>query len=369
RSLSLSVESREVTRLFREAMRVSGPFGMPVPEYLPLPRLHLPLIEPDLQISRIRLTDKNSCSRPRPAVLLRTELNQTQRVFQDLVGKTAIGFGPHFVLVTQPPTQPTTHVLLHHFVDPDHGPQTEVVGPTIQLLVECPDFLHGIPLARSPIRYFANLTAQLPDLFQRGSWSQIGPARPNRIVTSKRVPQKRKRTSRQATPPRLLLVHRQFQLGHHAPHRRHGLIGSAARADHEVVRIVDDMSLQPLLVAQLLPAQDEPAHIQVRQQRRGHSTLRRAPAFVLVACRSLRPPLLVRLLDRRFQPHLDQMQHVPITDPPSYRLHEVGVRYAVEIPAQVRIDYVCIARLQQFLDLMHSVQSTLAGAVGMLFRR
>jgi DNA-binding NtrC family response regulator len=39
------------------------------------------------------------------------------------------------------------------------------------------------------------------------------------------------------------------------------------RADHEVVSIVDDMSLQPLLVAQLLPAQDEPAHIQIRQKR------------------------------------------------------------------------------------------------------
>src|SRR5208283_1720824 len=222
-------------------------------------RFHLPLIEPDVQISRIRLSDKNSRVRRQQTALLRTQLNQAQRVVQDLVRKTAICPGSNLVLVTQPPTQPTTHVLLHHFVDSDHGPQTEVVSPTIQLLVEYPDFLHGIPLARSPIRYFANLTAQLPDLFQRGSWSQVGLARLNRIVTSKRVPQKRKRTFRQATPPRLLLVHRQFQLGHHAPHRRHGLIGSAARANHEVVRIVDDMSLQPLLVAQLLPTQDEPA--------------------------------------------------------------------------------------------------------------
>ena len=32
-------------------------------------RLHIPLIEPDMQISRIRLSDKTSRPRPRPAVL------------------------------------------------------------------------------------------------------------------------------------------------------------------------------------------------------------------------------------------------------------------------------------------------------------
>jgi hypothetical protein len=32
-------------------------------------RFHIPLIEPDVQISRIRLSDKTSRLRPRPAVL------------------------------------------------------------------------------------------------------------------------------------------------------------------------------------------------------------------------------------------------------------------------------------------------------------
>jgi hypothetical protein len=108
-------------------MHVGGPFGLPVPDYLPMPH--------------------------------------AQRVVQILVGKTAIGPGLHLVLGTQPPT----HVLLHHFVDSDHGPQTEVVDPAIQLLVERPDFRVGVPLARLPIRYLAKLAAQLPDLFQRGS--------------------------------------------------------------------------------------------------------------------------------------------------------------------------------------------------------
>ena len=47
-----------MARWFREAMRVSGPFGLPVPEYPPLLRFHLPLIEPDVRISRIRLSDQ-----------------------------------------------------------------------------------------------------------------------------------------------------------------------------------------------------------------------------------------------------------------------------------------------------------------------
>ena len=38
-----------------------------MPEYLPMPRFHLPLIEPDVQISRIRLSDKVSCVRPQVA--------------------------------------------------------------------------------------------------------------------------------------------------------------------------------------------------------------------------------------------------------------------------------------------------------------
>jgi hypothetical protein len=36
-----------------------------VPEYLPVLRFHLPLIEPDGRISRIRLSDQDSRIRPR----------------------------------------------------------------------------------------------------------------------------------------------------------------------------------------------------------------------------------------------------------------------------------------------------------------
>ena len=40
------------------ALRVGRPFRLPVPEYPTIPRFHSPLIEPDRQISRIRLSGK-----------------------------------------------------------------------------------------------------------------------------------------------------------------------------------------------------------------------------------------------------------------------------------------------------------------------
>jgi hypothetical protein len=50
-----------------------------------MPRFHLPLIEPDVRISRIRLSDKAvpSCFRPQQAVSPGTQLSQTQLVVQE----------------------------------------------------------------------------------------------------------------------------------------------------------------------------------------------------------------------------------------------------------------------------------------------
>jgi hypothetical protein len=44
-------------------------------------------------------------------------------------------------------------------------------------------------------------------------------------------------------------------------------------------------------------------------------------------------PALIGLFDRSFQPHLDQMQHRSIDDPASHRLHQFGVRNAIEVAA------------------------------------
>jgi len=82
-----------VARWFRAAMPVTGPFGLPVPEYPPLLRLHLPLIEPDVRISRIRLSDKTSFLRPQQAMPRHAELDQPQLVVQVFIGKLGVALG------------------------------------------------------------------------------------------------------------------------------------------------------------------------------------------------------------------------------------------------------------------------------------
>ena len=46
---------------------------MPVPHFRPWLRFHLPLIKPDVRISRIRLSDKDSCFRPRNVAVAQAE--------------------------------------------------------------------------------------------------------------------------------------------------------------------------------------------------------------------------------------------------------------------------------------------------------
>jgi len=50
-----------VARWFRRGLSVSGPFGCRCLTSPAMLRLHIPLIEPDVRISRIRLSDKASC--------------------------------------------------------------------------------------------------------------------------------------------------------------------------------------------------------------------------------------------------------------------------------------------------------------------
>ena len=48
-------------------------------------RFHLPLIKPDVRISRIRLSDKGSCVRPRDVEISQTELDQAKLLVQVFV--------------------------------------------------------------------------------------------------------------------------------------------------------------------------------------------------------------------------------------------------------------------------------------------
>ena len=48
-------------------------------------RFHLPLIKPDVRISRIRLSDKDSCVRPRDVEIRQAKLDQAKFLMQVFV--------------------------------------------------------------------------------------------------------------------------------------------------------------------------------------------------------------------------------------------------------------------------------------------
>ena len=64
------------------ALRVEWPFRLPVPEEPTLRRFHSPLIEPDMQICRIRLSDKDSGVRAQGRCGQAPEPQQPQRLVQ-----------------------------------------------------------------------------------------------------------------------------------------------------------------------------------------------------------------------------------------------------------------------------------------------
>ena len=112
-------------------------------------------------------------------------------------------------------------------------PMRKIAGPAAKLAVDPlnhhRDVLPGLPV----FRQLTDLAAEPVYLLARGSWSQIGLARSAVVVPTQGVTQKVKRFLRQTAEPRLGLVHRQLQLGHHLPHHSHGFFSRATTADHE----------------------------------------------------------------------------------------------------------------------------------------
>ena len=84
----------------------SAPFVWRCLSIRSVPRFHIPLIEPDMRISRIRLSDKASCVRPREAARQYGQANEAVGLVELPVG-VACGAPPCLlVLPTQPSAPP-----------------------------------------------------------------------------------------------------------------------------------------------------------------------------------------------------------------------------------------------------------------------
>ena len=109
-----------MTRWFRQGLSVPGPFVcrcLNVPIML---RFHTPLVEPDVQFSRIRLSEETSRFRPRKAACPLGEAGKSKRIVEDFVRKSPGRRSCHFVFGTQPLTQPSTGMLVHRPILGDH---------------------------------------------------------------------------------------------------------------------------------------------------------------------------------------------------------------------------------------------------------
>ena len=93
-------------------------------------RFHTPLIEPDMQICRIRLSDKTSRLHPRhvvpkPAQAYEPEVPVEMR---EWIGPALAS--PDFVLDAQPPAQPHSGVIVDRPIRYVNSANAEVVGPS-----------------------------------------------------------------------------------------------------------------------------------------------------------------------------------------------------------------------------------------------
>jgi site-specific DNA recombinase len=73
-----------------------------------------------------------------------------------------------------------------------------------------------------------------------------------------------------------------------------------------------------------------------------HTTLRSSTGAALPTA-DPRFTVLVPLLDRHLQPHLDQTQHVSIDNPPSHALHEFGVWNGIKVLRQIGVHHIVVA--------------------------
>src|SRR5438067_11701370 len=85
-----------------------------------------------------------------------------------------------------------------------------------------------------------------------------------------------------------------------------------------------------------------------------HTTLWGA-AIIPFAARQPLPSLLIPFLDRHLQPHLQQMQHMLIDDPPRHTLHQRGMWNGVKVFRQIGINDIRVALVQQLLYFLDRI--------------
>src|SRR6516165_4431883 len=107
-------------------------------------RFHIPLIEPDRQISRFRLSDKTSRLRPRHVATERGQPYEPEVPVKVREWISPALASPDLVLDAQPPAQPHRCVVVERSIRLGHGSYFEVVRPSAQRAVQRSHQLCGL---------------------------------------------------------------------------------------------------------------------------------------------------------------------------------------------------------------------------------
>src|SRR5262249_39753155 len=102
----------------------------------PCLRFHIPLIEPDRRLSRIRLSDKTSRLRPRHVAPKRGQAYEPEVPVKVRKWIGPALAAPDFVLDTQPPAQPHSGVVVDRTIRFGDGAYLEVVRPSTQRAIQ-----------------------------------------------------------------------------------------------------------------------------------------------------------------------------------------------------------------------------------------
>src|SRR5712691_471287 len=309
---------------------------------------HSPLVEPDVRISRIRLSRKlspqayaDSCAvallrplqtglqihQPHPFELF-VVAHPFRRSERPLAATPHV---PREALSRVPVDLPICHsrISIPKVVCPSSQVQVQLLDQPRQRLETHPTARHLSqlrPLSRQRLRRRANI--------------QVFPPAPFQVqVVPKRVSQKVQARSffLQVHHPRLLPVDLQSHPGFYLffdPLFK--LRAYIARQHHKVIRITHQF--RPCPVCRSLSPMEhhvEPMQVQVRQQRRYYSALWRS--LLRAPHRWLSTFTSWRFNHRRFQPHSNQLQHVPICYSHSQTCHQPLVWNRIKVALQVRV--------------------------------
>src|SRR6202162_2574673 len=196
-------------------------------------------------------------------------------------------------------------------------PMAEVVRPAKQRAVQrVAHFRPWIVVARHQ---------QIADLRLEPLHTLLGRARAQIPMTVRFVTVRSERIAEEveALLPSILqrglrLVECQPEPRHHRLRPCQGLGRTSATEDDEVIGIRDDACPKRLPAPGQPPILQEPIHVDVGEQWAHDAALWRAARVAFATTDAPGPVAIIPLLDRRFQPQLDQPEHVPVHNATSY---------------------------------------------------